>query len=356
MVSQNWWANSLFKGRIGEAIVEAVLSEFGYQVDRTGQEYFHSGESAETSSRGALAPDLSVTEPKTGLITHVEVKARFNRPMSVIMEHKRLEAIKLLYPGTLLVFVSGYNGSVNCANVDEMSSNLFKIRSDGFCEFDLTKGGWRPLWHFFPLVKPGERLDKLWVDLKDSLHSFGERHIRLSEERELFEGERESLIGYIEDLWDPRMKQYIQQDAILDDLNQTQLWNHVREINAYQFALDLHGEENIDTLEFRSTMGKLVGEKGEQNLTLDLRKLQEALSSYPEALRQYEALLSVATALPTGGKWGRTFLEKLQQILPPGVGKAYLGGPDTPLDASLVIDLRTAVALANKRNQLDTAI
>ena len=356
MASQNWWANSLFKGRIGEAIVEAVLSEFGYQVARTGQEYLRSGETADTSRRGIFAPDLSVTEPKTGLTKHVEVKARFGRPMSVIMEQARLEAIRQHYPGTVLVFVSAYDGSVNCSDVDNMSADLLKVRPDGFCEFDLLRDGWQPIWYFFPLVRPGKRLNRLWDEMKLALHTFGERRVRSTKEGELFEDERESLINYVDSQWDPQMEQYIQRDTSLDEMGLSQLWNLVRQINAYQFALDLHGEDNLDTYEFHFTMDKVLGVTGEQYLTLAFEELREALRPYPEASRQYEELLAVATALSQGKKWGPKLLEKLRQILPSGVGKAYLGGPGTLLDDSLEIDLRTAIAMVNKRNQLRTDV
>lgn len=358
MVSQNWWANSLFKGRIGEAVVEAVLSEFGYQVVRTGQEYLRSGEAHD--GRGVFAPDLTVTNPLTGLTKHVEVKARFARPMSVIMEQARLEAIRRDYPGTILVFVSGYDGSINCSDADKMSAALRKARPDGFVEFDLLRNGWQPIWQFFPLVKPGERLNRLWEQLILTLQTFGERSVRMTKEVEMFEDERASLIDYVDSQWNPQMKQYIEGETIPEGLNLPQLWNLARQINAFLFALDVHGENNIDTREFHFTIDKVLGAMGEKYLTLDFEELGKALRPHPEALRRYEELLSVepeewlsdATAPPQGMKQSRRFLEKLQRILPPGVGKAYLEGPETPFEFE--IDLRTAIAMASKRNHLRT--
>ena len=55
---QRYWASSLFKGRIGEAVVEVVLSEFGYQVSGFRQEYHRLGSRNGSGSRSVLAPDL----------------------------------------------------------------------------------------------------------------------------------------------------------------------------------------------------------------------------------------------------------------------------------------------------------
>jgi len=79
--------------------------------------------SSESSSQQLLAPDLAVTDPKTSTTKYVEVKFRSARPMSVILERARLEDIRRYYPETILIFVSAYDGSVNCANVDEISDD-----------------------------------------------------------------------------------------------------------------------------------------------------------------------------------------------------------------------------------------
>jgi len=200
---QNNWASSLFKGRIGEAVVESVLSEFGYQVVRTGQEF--NRPTSDTPVHQVLAPDLAVTDPTTKVTTYVEVKFRTARPMAVILEKARLDRIRSYYPGTILIFVSAWNGSVNCANVDEISEDNYEVTGE-FAEFDLTRRGWRPIWDFFPLVQQGERLQQLWTELKSALNNFGEFQVKRRANEEVLEGERAFLIAYIIKFWDPEFE------------------------------------------------------------------------------------------------------------------------------------------------------
>ena len=122
MNRQDFWASSIFKGRIREAIVESVLLEFGYKVDRIGQEF----------GKPRFTPDLLVRDPNTKGKTYVEVKLRTARPMSVRVEKIKLERIRRYYPQTILIFVSAYNGSVNCANIRELASGEKKPRPDGY--------------------------------------------------------------------------------------------------------------------------------------------------------------------------------------------------------------------------------
>ena len=60
----NFWSSSLFKGRIGEALVEAVLLEFGYKVVRSGYEY-QKNDNKINDYYLQSNPDLVVIDPKT---------------------------------------------------------------------------------------------------------------------------------------------------------------------------------------------------------------------------------------------------------------------------------------------------
>ena len=53
------WSHNLFKGRIGKAVIEAVLTEFGYLVTTGGYEVHLSGNPSD-------APDFIVEYPPTG--------------------------------------------------------------------------------------------------------------------------------------------------------------------------------------------------------------------------------------------------------------------------------------------------
>ena len=183
------------------------MLEFGYKVDRIGQEF----------SNPRFTPDLLVRDPDSKNKTYVEVKLRTARPMSIRVEKKRLERIQRYYPQTVLIFVSAYNGSVNCAEIHELTSDEMKSQPGNFYEFDLFSDHWKPIWHFFPLVKPGERLTNLWTYLKECMHIFVESKVRKPTEKELFEDAREVLLDYIESNWKPRMLRY---DIFIEDLRE----------------------------------------------------------------------------------------------------------------------------------------
>ena len=66
-------ASGIFKGRISEAIVEAVLSEFGYKVDRVDSK-FHTPGDKYPSPQKQYTPDLLVTDPNSDASTYVEAQ------------------------------------------------------------------------------------------------------------------------------------------------------------------------------------------------------------------------------------------------------------------------------------------
>ena len=86
------WSHNLFKGRVGEAVIEAVLSEFGYLVTRGGYEIHLSGNPSD-------APDLIVEYPPTGARELVEVKYRSARPTAVDLSKKRILEYRSHHPG-----------------------------------------------------------------------------------------------------------------------------------------------------------------------------------------------------------------------------------------------------------------
>jgi len=352
---QTNWASSLFKGRIGEAVVESVLSEFGYQVDRSGQE-FHRLPAQSGLAQEVLAPDLAVTDPKTGSTKYVEVKFRSARPMSVILEKARLEDIRRYYPGTILIFVSAYNGSVNCANVDEISEDNYKVTPDGFAEFDLTRRGWRPIWDFFPLVQPGERLKQLWTELKAALHNFGEFQMSRGDNEQALEDEREFLETYIEEYWKPGMELDIQVGPPEEDSTINELWKIARSVNAIHFAVDLHDpNDEIEIFDLYYIVNRLLGKSGESQGSIDLEALRKELLAYPDLLSCFDDIRSQA-----GGDdpiinqmLSRRMVDEVFHFIPKGVGKAYLGTNQHSLEDALEIDLRTFISLAERRNRLD---
>jgi hypothetical protein len=277
--------------------------------------------------------------------------------MSVILEASRLENIRRYYPGTILVFVSSYNGSVNCANVDDISPDRFSVRSDGFCEFDLLRPGWKPIWQYFPLVQPGERLQRLWATLKSDLHNFAESRISRTKELESFQGERKELETYIEEKWHPDMKPYTEGYSDLKALTLDQLWEEVRRINACLFAINVCGYENMGTDGFSQAVYRLLGERGEQHVTIDLNELREALEPHPDLLRRFDAIRLLAGLEHDLVQRNAPGLSRIMfeffQSLPAGIGKAYLLPEQGALDDALEMDFKTVFALMQKRNCLD---
>jgi len=199
-LNSNRWSISLFKGRLGEAVVEAVLTEFGYEVMRAGYESLErlaAPDEKPVRGIGNIVPDLYVTNPRTGKSVLVEVKLRSVRPMKVVLQARRFERLRESYPETIIVFVSTYDGTVNCDRVGDIDPTKLEKTTDGLIEFDLYRHGWKPIWHFFDLVQPGERLTRLSDEIDEVLHSFGKRRVLGADEVELVEGEADRLRRHI---------------------------------------------------------------------------------------------------------------------------------------------------------------
>jgi len=354
---QNNWASSLFKGRIGEAVVESVLSEFGYQVARTGQEFHRLPSGSQSESHQVLAPDLAVTDPITDTTKYVEVKFRSARPMAVILEKTRLEDIRRYYPGTILIFVSAYDGSVNCANVDDFSASNYELILDGFAEFDLTRRGWRPIWDYFPLVQPGERLQKLWAELNSVLHEFAEFQVSCSENDQALEDERDFLDDYIEKYWVPGFENELSLTKPTKDSTINDLWEIARKVLAVNFAIALHDpEEDIPTFELIYIINRTLNKRGESQISVDLEVLRQELLPYPELLAKFDDIRSRPLRRDDTNEMrlrSRQMVDDVFQHIPKGVGKAYLGTDQHTLEGALEIDLRTMLALTERRNRLD---
>ena len=233
----NRWSAELFKGRIGEAVVEAVLEEFGYQVQRAGFEQVHSGQNR-------VAPDLLVTHPKSGMQRYVEVKYRSARPTSVILERRKVAALVGEFPETVLAMASAYDGAIYCSTVE----NIPLSREPSTVRLNLLDDYWMPIWHFFPLVRPGKRLAQLWKSFRNVLERYGERVVRTQRDQPLWEGEADALKSYILDTWDEEMQSLGIARPEPEKMTLADLWNSVREINAAGLAVQLIDQDPAETL------------------------------------------------------------------------------------------------------------
>ena len=356
MNAGSYWASNLFLGRIGEAIVEAVLTEFGYRVLRTGQEAaLAMASSSQNPDELRYRPDLLVMDHKRTTHQYVEVKARSSRPMSVILEKSRLDGLRTHYPEAILVFTSAHNGSVNCASVQELTPSISRRSGRDVLEFDLLAEQWKPIWHFFPLVKPGQRLTRLWSRLQSIMQAYGEWQVRSDSEQERYDGEREILLEYIEEHSDARMLLQDIDTSSVDGNSLSELRGLAHKINAFWFALDLHGEENLQTWPFAATVESLTeGKSGEYLAAVDLGAIAEELAVYPGKVQAFWDLRKKHMDSHIGQEAGARFLKELLDFLPPGVGKGYLHSLETQPQAGFEVDIRTLVGLASKRNRLDS--
>ena len=347
----NRWSNNLFLGRIGEALVESVLSDYGYRVTRTGGEFRLPGSEPLTLEQ-RTRPDFWVFSSSEDEGRYVEVKARSWRPMRVLMGRSEVDNINRIYPDTLMVFVSSYDGSLNCAPVSEITADMYLEDSDDMLEFDLTRDGWRPIWDFFPRINPDEELADLWKSLTNTLEGFGNRRVQYSKGEELYEDELQSLKAWVDKFWEDWMPDYgLKAKPEID--SRAAYWELVREMNSILLVAELFGGENFGTREFLSTWGIAKGEKGEGSITLDLQEIFELIGSDPANESNFRRTLSEITSRKDNAPSGSRLLELIAKSLPAGVGKAYIPVEGSPLDEALEVDLRTAWAMARGKNRLD---
>jgi len=273
--------------------------------------------------------------------------------MSVQLEKTRIERLRRYYPKTVLIFVSAYNGSINCIDVQHPSFNSNNaIKADHY-EFDLFSEDWKPIWHYFPLVKRGKRLSDHWALLKEYMHSFAKNRLLKSREQAFFEDEREALIDYIDSNYDARMIEYNIISAELEQLSLADLWEKALRINAFSFALNLCGEENMHHPAFNQVMDKILGQEGERYLTIPWGEIEDLLKPFPDVLDKYRSL--ARSLQDSSGKETMTkLLGGLYNMLPPGIGKAFLLPEKGSMDDAIEIDMRTALAISQRRNCLDS--
>lgn len=179
-----------------------------------------------------------------------------------------------------MVFVSSYDGSLNCSPVSEITADMYPEDSNDMLEFDLTHDGWRPIWDFFPRISLDEKLADLWKSLVNTLEGFGNRRVQYSNGDELYEDELESLKSWVDKYWEDWMPDYgLRQQP--DVASRAAYWELVREMNSILLVAELFGGENFGTREFLSTWDIAKGVRGEGFMTLDLQEIAELIDSDP---------------------------------------------------------------------------
>ena len=346
-MTSEYWAPNLFKGRLGEAIVESVLAEFGYVVRRAGFEQLLTADTPQNRASQRIAPDLWIQDPIDGKVRWVEVKYRSARPLSIQIDGGRMRSLAKEYPEAVLAFVSAYNGSVFCAEAGKLPIG----NRTSTVTLSLSDEYWQPIWHYFPRVNRGEGLRSLWKNLQEILGGFGKMRIRRHTLSELWPGETQALINYVQDAWGLSMTELGIPQADIERLTLEDLWERAREINGLRLALDLHEEDPIETKSLLATKMKAQGVEGEQNLVVDLEATAAAIGLEQEYRFGIAAFL--AGLIKGEGPVHDRLARQLIKDLPDGVGEAYLLDPGFPTEEATKVDLKSAIMLADRRFRLD---
>ena len=338
-------AKDSFKNRIGEAIVETTLVSFGYTVERTGQVQ-NIGTTKQVST-----PDLLVTDPNDNKQIYLEVKLRSPEPMKIRIEKSQVDFLRSNYPDALLVFVSSFNGSINCLEIKDPVLNNDNLNAEGFYELELLAKEWKPLWHYFPLVQKGDRTDALWYSLKDVLGDFGTNRITHNKDNEFFAEEKESLKAYIQKHWHPGMIGHNIHMIDPDITDITGVWEHALAIHAFRFAFEMCGNDNMDHPAFGQVMDKVLGRIGEKFITIPYQDIKKALTEHPELYKQLQELEEKVSNTPPYDA-AVVMMEGLLEIIPPGIGTAYILPEKDSNQRILEVDFHTVLRLLQRRNCL----
>jgi len=338
-------ATDSLKNRIGEAIVETTLVNFGYTVERIGQvQKIGTPEQVST-------PDLLVTDPSDNKQTYLEVKLRSPEPMKIRVEKSQVDFLRSNYPDALLVFVSSFNGSINCLEVKDPIFNDDNMNETGCYELGLLANEWKPLWDYFPMVQKGAKTDALWYSLKDVLDDFGANRITHNKDSEFFAEEKESLKAYIQKHWHPGMMDHNIHiiDPDITDIND--VWEHALAIHAFRFAFEMCGNENMDHPAFSQVMDKVLGRIGEKFITIPYQDIKKALTEHPELYKQLQELEEKVSSTPPYDA-GVVMMEGLLEMVPQGVGTAYILPEKDSDQGVLEVDFHTVLRLLQRRNCL----
>jgi hypothetical protein len=338
-------ATDSFKNRIGEAIVETTLVSFGYTVERISQVQ-KIGTTGQVST-----PDLLVTGPDDNKQTYLEVKLRSLEPMKIKIDKSQVDFLRSNYPDALLVFVSSFNGSINCLEVKDPVLNNDNLNAEGFYEMELLAKEWKPLWDYFPLVQKGDRTDALWYSLKDILGDFGTNRITHNKDSEFFAEEKESLKAYIQKHWHPGMIGHNIHMIDPDLVDIADVWEHALAIHAFRFAFEMCGNDNMDHPAFSQVMDKVLGRIGEKFITIPYQDIKKALTEHPELYKQLQELEERVSNTPPYDA-AVVMMEGLLELIPPGIGTAYILPEKDSSQRILKVDFHTVLRLLQRRNCL----
>lgn len=344
------WTTDFFKRRIGETIIETTLLNCGYKVERLGCEIQPFSDNHDSTGTTCL-PDLLVTAPIDEKRIYLDVKLQPSHPLKVRIEKARVEALKRSYPETLLIFVSAFNGSINCLEISDTALSDEQTDGKNCYELDLLSEVWKPLWEYFPLVEKGEKTDRLWQEMKSVLADFAGNRLMKSRDNGFFDEEREALKKYVEKHWHPGMLAQEIHGLNMPMADLDEIWKHALEIHAFRFAFEMCGDENLDHPAFSQIMDKVLGRIGDRFITIPYQDIKNALGAHPELYARIQVL---EDEVRRTSPWDAAMfmMEGLLEIIPPGIGTAWVmpekGSGTDPIE----VDLRTILTLLQRRNCL----
>ncbi|MDA1096499.1 MAG: hypothetical protein O3B84_04505 [Chloroflexi bacterium] len=337
--TKSTWAPNLFKGRIGEAIVESVLAEFGYRVQRAGFEQVG-------APNDRLRPDLLVAHSTTpDEARYVEVKYRSARPTSVQLDPGRLKMLSLQYPETIFAFASAYDGGIYCAHVRDLTGS-----TDRFV--NLLDPIWKPVSHYFEHVTHGERLQNLWSKMQVTLHSYGARTVSGRVDQTLWDGEYAALARLLDESWTGDLEQFGLRRGGVELLNLEQQWDRFRRQIAARAVMDLIGDNELPIPTLMTLFARMQGNRGERTLFFDLEELAADLGIDLLAAEGIGTLMSAAIKSRNNPATMK-LMDRLLRDLPDGVGTILLMDPSLPPEDAETVDLRTALMFASSASRLD---
>lgn len=334
-----YWARSLFKGRIGEALVESILAEFGYRVQRAGYEQVGTG-------NNRIQPDLLVAHPAgQEEPRYVEVKYRSARPTSVMVEPKRVQRLAVDYPGTVFAFVSAYDGAVYCADVEDIASSGTEIIS-------LLSDLWKPITAYFGYVQKGQRLTDLWTQTRKTMEDFGTWVIPGKRDHKLWDGEYDAIEGFLSANWEESYESLGIQKPLPEQLTLEERWEVARRISAAQLAVSLFEDDEIHSPTLGLVIERALGNRGEEHAIVDIPELATALGIDEAAV--VGMLTLIASAIRRGANDDdMKLIGNVLSGIPDGVGLVNLASSTSPYEESEKVDFKTFIKMAINPCRID---
>ena len=146
-----------------------------------------------------------------------------------------------------------------------------------------------------------------------------------------------------------------------EQMNLEELWEQVRRVSAVTLAEDLMGDSEdhpIETNTMMQAVQRVLGNRGENQLTFDIGSLTDSLQAHWDTLGlddeqksaahnivAYFFMGIVTSAMKPAKPQHRELVRKIVESLPDGYGEAFFADPAIPIENAERFDLKTAIKL-----------